>query len=163
MLAQHSCQWVFNRNRMINKWTLVFLLCFRWKYAVAKLCILSIMWMSSTTTTTLYLILFLVLQMISLLYLCLCTVLLPPGDNPIAVNKYIIYATVRNTCATETVSDTSRSVWCIRYSHFVQEAIFYISDNGNCTCSRVDIGPIHTEVKFVKHLVAWIHTCSFLC
>ena len=59
---------------------------------------------------------------------------------------------------TETVSDTSRSVWCIRYSHFVQEAIFYVTDNGNCTYSRVYIGPIQTEVKFVKHLVAWIHT-----
>jgi len=59
---------------------------------------------------------------------------------------------------TSTVSDTSKSVWCIRYRYFVQEAVFYITDNGNCTCSRVYIGPIQTEVKFVKHHVAWIHT-----
>ena len=53
---------------MINKWTLVFPLCFMWKYAVANICILSIMWMSPTTTT-IYSVLFLVLQMISLLKL----------------------------------------------------------------------------------------------
>jgi len=69
VLAEHPCEWVFSSNRMINKWTLVFLLCFRWKYAVAEVCILSIMWISTTTTTTLYLILFLALQMISILQL----------------------------------------------------------------------------------------------
>jgi len=39
-----------------------------------------------------------------------------------------------------------------------KKPFFYITDNGNCTYSRVYIRPIQTEVKFVNHLVAWIHT-----
>jgi len=39
----------------------------------------------------------------------MCTVLLPPGDNPIAFNKYIIYTTLRTAYLDEILSDHPES------------------------------------------------------
>jgi len=41
----------------------------------------------------------------------MCTVLLPPGDNPIAVNKYIIFPTNERLAAIG-LTDTSSCVHC---------------------------------------------------
>ena len=55
----------------------------------------------------------------------MCTVLLPPGDNPIAVNKYIIYGVVRDS----SVSIATRygvdgpgieTLWRVRFAACIQ-------------------------------------------